>query len=1143
MNSALDVMTSFMCVRFHRNASSSKLRSVVSKEMSLLIAFIFLLLVPAGTNAQAVGGSIIGTVTGQSGTATPGCIVTVTDESSTAARTVTTNTDGYYIFPDLPAGNYEMSVSSPGFVTQIMTTINLAVGSERVLNVVMKPGNPKNMVRTAAPVAPISQASACCGGSTNSSTVRDTPLNGRDWAQMATLQAGVTGVQNGSATGGGNTTRGFGAAISISGSRPDQNSYRLDGISINDYSNGAPGSVLGDNLGIDAVEQVSVLGSNYPAEYGRTSGGVINAVTRAGKNAFHGTLYEFMRNSALDARNFFDGPVIPPFKRNQFGGSGGLPIQKGRTFIFGDYEGLRQSLGQTTVNTVPSAAARNGQLSSATVTVDPAVSRYLAAFYPLPNGPLLGSGDTGIYTFADQQATNENYFTLRGDHLFSDKNSLTVTYMRDNSETVQPGSFDELLSNVVSARQVATIQEQHIFSSTFLNSARVGYLRAVGITGGVSKVSNPLMLDPTFAFQPGGFAGAIENVPGLTNFTGAPSAQGLLPSSQSLTWNSFQGGDDVFLTRGRHGIKFGGNFERIQDNQLVLSNVNGRFRFASLLNLLTNLPNGFQGNSSVAPAGFGIRQSILGAYIQDDFRIHKDLTINLGLRYETATVINEVNNRLSNLRNLTDAQPVIGSPFFLNPTRRNFEPRVGFAWNPGGGKTLIRGGFGMFDVLPLPYEFSTAYQHSVPFVQEIYGNITPPGSFPTGAFTALSNQASSRRVVYAEHAPKRNYVMQWNLSVARELSSTLALTVGYVGSRGIHQPYKVDNIDMVLPTQLTPAGYIWPCGPDGNGNPCASGFLPTGTQANPVASTVLNPSFGRIGADLWQGNSFYDALQADLTKRVSHGIQFHAAYTWGKSIDTLSASGADDAFPNGLFNQLFFDQRTTRGLSDFDVAQTAVISFTWQLASPAWGTSAEHSGRLASLGVLEVPKWALSGWQLGALYKITTGQPFTATVGGDAVGQKIEESGQRPDMLGGPGCQTLTNTGNPNHYIKTQCLVFPVPGVRWGNLARNTLIGPGLSKLDFSVFKNNHFSGRTTSNSGCSGNGCGNSIFNNLFSEGFNLQFRAEFFNILNKSNFSSPTDNLAAFDQNGQSIASAGLIDSTQTTSRQIQFALKLIW
>ena len=200
-------------------------------------------------------------------------------------------------------------------------------------------------------------------GNVGKSVVENTPLNGRDWTQLATLQAGVTGVQTGSASGGGNTERGFGAPVSISGARPDQNSYRLDGISINDYSNGAPGSVLGDNLGIDAVEQVSVLGSNYPAEYGRTSGGVINAVTRSGTKAFHGDVYEFFRNSALDARNFFDGK-IPPFKRNQFGASAGGPIQKDRMFIFGDYEGLRQSLGVTTVDTVPSAAARAGNLST-----------------------------------------------------------------------------------------------------------------------------------------------------------------------------------------------------------------------------------------------------------------------------------------------------------------------------------------------------------------------------------------------------------------------------------------------------------------------------------------------------------------------------------------------------------------------------------------------------------------------------------------------------------------------------------------------------------------------------------------------------------------------------------------------------------
>ena len=286
------------------------------------LALLVSLATPRPASAQVAGGSITGTVRGESNAAIPEVRVSISDATSNVARTVTTDTSGFYNAPALPPGNYEMKVSAPGFVTQVITSITVAVGSERVLNPVMRAGNPDTVVRTPAPVAPISQASSCCGGSANASTVRDTPLNGRDWAQLATLQAGVTGVQST----GGNTDRGFGAAISISGSRPDQNSYRLDGISINDYANGAPGSVLGDNLGIDAVEQVSVLGSNYPAEYGRTSGGVINAVTRSGKNAFHGTVYEFLRNSALDARNFFDGPVIPPFRRNQFGGSAGMPL-------------------------------------------------------------------------------------------------------------------------------------------------------------------------------------------------------------------------------------------------------------------------------------------------------------------------------------------------------------------------------------------------------------------------------------------------------------------------------------------------------------------------------------------------------------------------------------------------------------------------------------------------------------------------------------------------------------------------------------------------------------------------------------------------------------------------------------------------
>jgi hypothetical protein len=1010
----------------------------------------------------------------------PGVRVSLSDVAKTTSRQVTTDNDGLYNLADLPPAIYEISVSAPGFVTEMWTGIAVVVGTERVINIVMKPGDPNKVARTAVPSAPVSQSSSCCGGNVNASTVRETPLNGRDWAQLATLQAGVTGVQTGSASGGGNLDRGFGAPVSISGARPDQSSYRLDGISINDYSNGAPGSVLGDNLGIDAVEQISVLGSNYPAGYGRTSGGIINAVTRSGTNSFHGDVYEFFRNSALDARNFFDGP-IPPFKRNQFGGSAGLPIQKDRTFVFGDYEGLRQSLGVTTVDTVPSSAARNGQLSTGAVTVDPSVRRFLNAFYPLPNGPLLGAGDTGIFTFAGQQVTNENYFTIRFDHKFSDKDSAEVTYMRDSSKTVSPDEFNQLTSSVISARQVVSIHQSHAFSGNTLNAARFGFSRAIGTQGKTEKVLDPAIVDPTNGFVPGLSVGGVRAVPGVTDFTGGPKPQGF---DRSMAWNSFQGGDDLFLTRSKHAITLGASVERMQSNELSTGNITGVFRFDTLSDFLSNKPQVFQGIEAGGLPNIGLRQTLVGVYFQDDIRLRSNFIFNAGLRYEMVTVPTEAHNRISNLLNLTDAKPRVGAPFFHNPTLWNFEPRLGFAWNPRAGKTLVRGGFGVFDVLPLPYEFNLSFQRAAPLVNSIFDNSLKPGDFPTNAYV-VGLASPSALGVYVEQHPKRNYVMQWNLSLARELSSTLAITVGYVGSRGVHLPYRVDNIDMVLPT-LTPAGYIFP---------------PTAT------SQTLNPNFGRIDSTLWQANSFYHALQSDLTKRVTHGVEFHAAYTWGKSIDTLSATEADDSFPNGLFNQLFFDQRTSRGLSDFNVAQTFVLNFTWEVPS------------LASNSV--VPGWALSGWQFGGVYKASTGQPFTPILGGDPAGQKLDETSQPPNFLGGPGCATLTNRGNPNIYIKTQCLAFP--GLNhWGNLGRNSLVGPGVSNLDFSVFKNNPVK---------------------RISESFNAQFRAEFFNILNRANFSSPTQNLAVFDRTAFRVPSAGLITSTQTTSRQIQLALKLIW
>jgi hypothetical protein len=931
---------------------------------------------------------------------------------------------------------------------------------------------------------------------------------------------------------------------------------------------------------------------------------VINVVTRAGKDAFHGSIYEFLRNSALDARNFFDGPKIPPFKRNQFGGSGGLPIKKGSTYIFGDYEGLRQSLGVTTVNTVPSPAVRgigtgvgggngpatfcsipqtpqqlppNGCSPSAlpasgpgsapnpdpTTHIDQSILRFLSGnFIPLPNGPLLGNGDTGIFSFSGQDVTSENYFTIRFDQKFSDADSIYATYIRDNSTTVQPGTFGELTSDVVSNRQAATLHEQHIFSPNLLNVGVVGFTRAVGIQGKVSTVSNPNMVGTTgqsFAFEPGGYAGDIQSIPGVTSFTGAPTAEGYIPSSRALYWTTYQGGDDAVLTHGIHSIKFGGQVERMQDNEVSASNINGLFRFDSLQQFLTNQPALFSGTGTPLPLDIGIRETLFGAYLEDDVRFRKTLTFNAGLRYEMLTVPTESHGLTSVLRNMSDPMPVCGvshlgcsgsGSLFANPTLRDFEPRLGFAWNPRGGKTMVRGGFGIFDVLPLPYEFTLTFQRAAPFTRTIVGVDPGSGSLTmdpvagSNAYKEFIGQTNTNLAYYADPNPKRNYVMQWNLSVARELTSTLALTVGYVGSRGVHQPYRVDNMDMVLPAP-TSAGYLWPipnAAPVDNATTpasCLDGSTPTTTGC---PWPKLNPHFGRVNGTLWQANSFYDAMQVDVAKRVSHGFQFHVAYTWSKSIDTLSATEADDAFPNGLFNQPFFDQRTTRGLSDFNVAQNLVVSATWEIPGPPKGS--------------RFPEWAFGGWQLVALYKASTGQPFTPILGGDPLATRLDETGEVPGLVAGcnPVNKNFKKEASPI-YLNASCYGLPLstpaiasgcqtvgfrapgtdgpsdpgnPGIAGtcanlrGNLGRNTVIGPGLSKLDFSVFKNNYIP---------------------RISETFNAQFRAEIFNIFNHANFASPTDNLAVFDQNGSAIQSAGLIDSTQTTSRQIQFALKLIW
>jgi len=1094
-----------------------------------VLALLLIVFCSGPVHGQVVGGTISGRVTDISGAAIANAKVSIQNIATDVATTVTTNQQGIFTAPNLLPGDYEARVSAMGFQTSVQNNITLTVGAQQSLNFTMKVGTINETVEVNAVSSDLQLASSTISGVEDSKTIVELPLNGRSWTDLATLQPGVSTIRiMAPVSSTDRLGRGFGVELSISGGRPQQNNYLLNGISINDYTNQAPGSILGGNLGADAVAEFNVLTVNQPAEYGRTSGGVISGINRSGTNHFHGSAYEFLRNSALDARNYFDGPSIAPFRRNQFGISAGGPIRKDRTFIFGDYEGLRQSLGLSMVDNVPSAAARAGQLSTGNVTVDPLVKPYLA-FYPLPNGAV--SGDTGIYSFAGSAITTENYFTTRLDHKISDKDNLAGSYMYDNSPSSQNDEFNNKMIFTKTRRQLVSLEENHVFQSALMNSFRLGYHREYAAAPSGSKAINPLAADTSLGYVPGDTVGFI-GVPGLTFFTGGLSTQ----TPAEYNWNSWQIYDNVFLTKGIHTLKFGANVERIIDNQSTPSQPGGDFEFDSLAHFLTNQPLSLIADAPGTVSRRRMRETLFGAYMQDDMHLLSNLTLNLGLRYEMATVPSEISGRLASLPSLTAPAVVVHSPLFANPTLRDFEPRVGFAWDPfHDAKTAVRGGFGMFDVQIFPANLRHTVDGTVPFYQSVNGSNLAPGSFgpasdPNAAYRTLSADPTSQRAAFIDQHPKRNYVMQWNLNIQRSFPANITGMIAYVGSRAVHNLMQTDDSSIVLPMTKTADGYLWPCGPDGLGNACAVGFLPTGTQANPVPTSRINQNFGRVPATLWDSDAVFHAMEVQVQKRFSHGLSGQVSYTWGRTIDTASGSTDGDQFRNGLSSQYFFDSRIRRGPSDFNQTHNVVVSYTWELPNPK--------------NLPSVLSWAASGWEFGGIFQASTGLPFTATIAPDPLGVNSTDPYDFPNIV--HGCNPVHGGLN---YLNLNCFALPAatpdiaamcapfigtgtpqapqfPGTcanLLGNGGRNSIVGPGLINFDLSLFKNNRIES---------------------ISDLFNIQFRVEAFNVLNRTNFNPPTANNQVFNADGTSGGlTPGLLDTTSTTSRQVQVALKVIW
>jgi len=1138
-----------------------------------MIAVIISLFCAVSMFSQVTGATLSGTISDSSGGVIAGAQISINNTATGISKDFQADSAGYYSAPNLAPGTYEVKVTAAGFNTSV-STVTLAVGAQQQLNIPMKLGETSQTVQVTEVVPQIDLTSSTLTAQVESQTVLDLPLNGRDWTSLATLNPGVnlieTQVDYATSSRG---NRGFGAQLTISGQRTTNNNYRLDGISVNDYANSGPGNVIGAALGVDAIQEFSVLTGGFSAEYGKATGGVVNAITKSGTNAFHGDVYEFIRNSALDSRDYFSRSGNTPlaqFRRNQFGAAAGGPIVKDKTFIFGDYEGFRQAKGITTTVTVPSDSARAGNLVSGPVTVDPAAAAELAMF---PHAtPGTSSGDSGKFINSGLQIVPENFYTARVDHKLGANDSLFGTYLFDDTDFKQPDSFNNVILNSHTRRQTVVLEESHTFGASLVNAARVGYSR-----------SHALNLLPSGAVNPAASLTSLGSTPGETAPTIAISGysreQGGVGSASNFTHtlNNYQFADDAFWTHGAHTLKFGTDIERMQYNFIGNVEAGGRWNFSSLANFLTNNAKHFEAGipSTITPRE--LRQTIIGGYVQDDWRLRPNLTLNLGLRYEMATVINDAQGKTTGLVSIADSNSTSTAlsnlrcgmpystpnfpshpgttcdsvgPYYSNPTRLNFEPRIGFAWDPfRDGKTSVRGGFGIYDVLPLPGYFLVLQDQAAPFM--IFDSIDKPssganplkGQFFSGGqalLTAPGSQTGKLSTSTVEANPHRNYVLQWNLNVQRQISPDLSVTLGYVGSHGVHMLIRGDDGNMTLPT-LTSSGYLFPCGPPvpKYGGPCTPGNSPNGTSAK------VNQALGNIRYLFWGSDSFYDGMNLNIDKRLSHGLQFQVAYTWSKSIDDNSATIAGDAFGNSLNSLYWFAPKSLRGLSDFNVGQSGSINVLWALPTPK-----------SSNGFI---KAAVGGWQVGGIVKINTGVPTTAIINGDPAGLGNGGADQFgiPNLV--PGCDPVNHNyigGTSPSYINVNCFTLPTVSVSsplasqcatfpfdpahghpvvpapagqvycanlLGNAGRNSVIGPKLVNVDFSATKNNPI---------------------RRISETFNVQFRAEIFNILNHSNFVPPEPIYGAgiFDATGAALAN-GYMDNLATQPRDVQFALKVIW
>jgi len=1071
-------------------------RTGAPRQLAVLISVMtFFSPCPIWSQASA---SLSGKVTDPSGAAVSAATVTAKNLDTGISRNTSTDQTGQYRLFALPVGQYELGVTKKGFAEEIRTGIRLVVGEDASVDVRLRVGSVHEQVKVSGDAAVVSLTTQDISGLVGERQIKDLPLNGRSYDLLLTLNPGIVNFTWEKTGGIGVSNSTTGNNFAVSGNRPQQNLFLLNGV---EYTGAAennmqPGGASQQLLGVDAVLEFNVLRDSYGAEYGKRPGGQVIIVTQSGTNQLHGAAYEFLRNNALDAPNFFDQGSAPPFQRNQFGAALGGPIRPNKTFLFGNYEGLRQRLHQTSAAFVPDAASR----AAAVPSVQPLLNLWPVA----PAGAPDFNGIAQLFS-SPLQTIREDFGTARLDHVLSSRDSLSGVYTIDDGEDLTATTLNPYSTDVVTLReQVISLDETHAFSASTLNVARAGFSRAGYFFTGKPTPGTPAATVPGFLLGlPVGAAvvggSAASNPAAQIGLAGSNNGSNLRVARNLYTFE-----DRFQMIRGLHQFTFGAWFQPFQSNETLALSQYGQATFASLQTFLQGTTSSFLYNP--APTEMNWR-SLLGAwYAQDTIRVAPRLTFSLGFRAEFTTGWNEAHGRAANYtfsNGIISTQPHIGDALFTTNNAKFLpQPRVGLAWSPLAGRTVFRVGFGLYNDLQdaLGYRadqnapFNSTYSISALTVSSL--PIDPSAPAPSNA-----------KLVPGGVQPdmKTPTLISWSLRMQQELSPNTALTLGYVGSHGYHEIIGIDAnqpFPTICPASPCPATY-----PSNFPAPLAGAPVPAGSFFIPANTPKANPSLANTWTWFSVGNSNYNALQVDLNRRFSHGLSLRGVYTWSKTLDdgdSLNGTTAGNA-PGLVSNP--FNLRADYGLGTFDVRHVGVISALYNLP---FGQGQALAGDLEG--------WRstlISGWSVNSIITLQSGFPFTPQLSYNPSNNGDTRNPVRPFV--NPDFVGPVILGKPNQWFNPGAFLAPPPNSGfYGNLGRDTLIGPGLATWDFSALKNTRLRER------------------------LNLQFRAEIFNLLNRANFNTP--NLIAFTPLGVS-GTAGAVTSTSTTSRQVQFGLKLIW